>query len=424
MNLALLRELIDAQEQRYGALPAGILRDRRAELERRLSYSHALAVVGLRRVGKSTLMRQIRDAHYADSSYYINFDDERFVDFDVSDWNRLVELCVERFGRRRVWFLDEVQNIRGWESFVRRMQDGGAKFFLTGSNAQLMSRELGTKLTGRYISFELLPFSFPEFLRFRGHDASGVPRDAAGRGTRKRHFNAYLQSGGMPEYLATGDDEILRHLYDDVLYRDVAVRYDVRDLAALRELALYYVSNVGTLVSFNKLKQALKLGSVNTVKSYTGYLENSFLVFTVNIFSASVKQQFIAPKKVYCIDTGLARIMGSRLSEDRGRFLENIVYLELRRRGADVFYYRTQTGREIDFAIRRGRRVGEVLQVAARLDAPETRRREIEALAECLREQKLAHGTILTEDHEETIFVGRKKIFIRPIHQWLLETAS
>ncbi|EKD56362.1 MAG: hypothetical protein ACD_58C00213G0005 [uncultured bacterium] len=421
MDLNLLKEIIMEQAKDLEKKDVGIERDTMLKLEESLKIPHSIVISGLRRVGKSTLLMQIMNKFYKNKCYYFNFEDERLINFQKEDFNKLYEILLELFGEKTVFFFDEIQNIIGWENFVRRMQDKGFKFYLTGSNASMLSRELGTKLTGRYIPYELYPFSFREYLDFKGYI---VPSNATSytkeRAKLKSYFNQYLKSGGLPEYLKFENKDILKRIYEDILYRDIVTRYDVQEVKSLRELALYYFSNLGNLTSFNKLKEILKLGSVNTVKSYTDYFENSYLFFTVNIFSYKVSQQFIAPKKIYSIDNGLADAISFSFSKNSGKFLENMVFIELKRRGDSIYYYKTKNNLEVDFVIRKGRDIIELIQVCESIEKTDTREREIKALIQAMDELDLKSSIILTTDKEKIININNKTIKVLPTYKWLL----
>lgn len=421
MDTNILKEIILEQTKDLAKKDAGIIRDSILKLEESLKIPHSIVISGIRRVGKSTLLLQMMNKFYNEKCYYFNFEDERLLNFQEEDFNKLYEVLLELYGEKSVFFFDEIQNIYGWENFVRRMQDKKFKFYLTGSNASMLSRELGTKLTGRYIPYELYPFSFKEFLDFKGYKLkSNALSYTKERAKLKLYFNEYLKSGGLPEYLKYKDNEILKRMYEDILYRDIVTRYDIQEVKSLRELALYYFSNLGNLTSFNKLKEILKLGSVNTVKSYTDYLENSYLFFAINIFSYKVSQQFIAPKKVYSIDNGLVEAISFSFSKNSGKFLENMVFIELKRRGEQIYYYKTKSNLEVDFVIRKGRDIKQIIQVCENLTDCETRDREVKALIMAMDELKLNKGLILTKDDEEEIKIGKKIIKILPVYKWLL----
>lgn len=422
MDKNALREIVLEQKQNIFSKDKSVLREMLAKIERNIKLPHSIVITGMRRVGKSTLLFQIIKYLKNNKLYYFNFEDERLINFSESNFNDLYEILLEFFGDQKTFFFDEIQNIFGWENFIRRMQDRGFKFFLTGSNASMLSRELGSKLTGRYISYELYPFSFKEFLDFKNYKLSKNPFfRTKERAKLKFYFNKYLREGGMPEYLKYNNREILKKLYEDILYRDIVARYDIKEVKSLRELALYYFSNLSSLISFNKLKESLKLGSVNTVKNYTDYFENSFLFFAVNIFSYKLTQQFIAPKKIYCIDNGLAEAVAFNFSKNTGRYLENLVFVELKRRGKEIFYYKTKNNQEIDFVLRKGTKITDAIQVTDNLSDKNIKNREIKALLVMLDEQKLKYGTILTRDEKEIIKIDNKIITIVPVYEWLLD---
>ncbi len=422
MQKSLLKGIILEQEKDRQELDAGIPRIALSTVLRYVSLPHAVVVSGVRRCGKSTLLNQVINDHYKKGVYYLNFEDERLVDFSVEDFNDLYETFLELYGEKKVFFLDEVQNVDKWEVFVRRMQGKGCKFFITGSDASLLSKELGTKLSGRNVNVELFPFSFAEFLSFKGFNLSqnGLSLTTE-RAIIKKHFTEYLKHGGMPEYLKYQDQTLLKGVYDDILYRDIVARYDIKQVKALRELGLYFLSNIGTAFSYNNMKKVLGVGSMNTIKSYADYLENSYLLFFVSKFSYSLKEQFVALKKVYCIDNGLAESIAFQFSKNKGKFLENVVFLELRRKFSEIYYYKTSNNLEVDFLIKSGKKDLMLIQVADHLDTDKTRQRETNALVKAMDELKLKTGLILTDDTEEKITSDGKTITVKPVYKWLLE---
>ena len=417
----LLKEIILEQRELLSQKEQGVEREWLAAIDKYVKLPQAVVITGIRRAGKSTLLKQIINKYYQDRCYFLNFEDERLIDFKASDFNSLLELFMEIYGERKVFFLDEIQNVEKWELFVRRMYDRGYKFFITGSNASLLSREIGNRLTGRYLPVHLFPFSFGEFLSFKGQKVSPQSFSVTSQRSRvKKSFNEYLKWGGMPEYLKYKNIDLLKGVYDDILYRDIVARYDIKDVKALRELALFFMSNRGSLFTYNKLKQFLGLGSVNTAKSYTGYLENSFLLFVVNQFSYSLKKQSISAKKAYAVDNGMLQAVSFQFSENRGKYLENLVYVELKRRGLEIYYYKTSGGFEVDFIVKNGRRITELIQVVRSLNSEKVRKREIRALKEAGRELKIKKALILTEDGEDIMKVDGIKIEVKPIYKWLL----
>lgn len=423
MEKTVLKEVILEQKKALRSFDIGTKREILDVIAGYLPMPHAVIISGIRRVGKSTLLAQIMKNYYKDEVFYLSFEDERLINFGLEDFNNLYEIFLELYGERKVFFFDEIQNVPKWEIFVRRMQDKGSKFFLTGSNASLLSKELGTKLTGRCIMLELHPFSFREFLDFKRYS---LHKDAlsytAERAEIKKYFNEYLGKGGMPEYLKYKDMILLKRIYEDILYRDIVARYEIKEVKALRELAFYFISNVTGLFSYNNLKQILQLGSVNTVRSYVDYLENSFLVSATNRFSYSLKQQFVANKKIYCIDNGIVESVSFQFSKNKGRFLENLVFAELKRRHKDIYYYKTTNNLEVDFFVKEGKNKFLLYQVSESLGNVKVRQREISSLVSSMNELKVNNAFILTEDSEERIQDKNKTIAVKPVYKWLLES--
>ena len=417
-----IRAMLLEQMQFFWQRDIGIERSQLAVVERAAALPHAVIVSGLRRVGKSTLLAQAAHRLGEEKFYYVNFEDDRFLGFQADDATDLVQSLFEIFGERSIFILDEIQNVPEWERFVRRMMDTGAKFYITGSNAALLSRELGTRLTGRYVPVELFPFSFAEFLRFKGYTAPELTRLTTLDSARlQQQLDEYLHTGGIPDPLKYPEMALLRTLYDDVLYRDIATRYRIDDVRALRELAYYLMSNPTASVSYNKLKEQFRLGSVNTIKNYIEYLENSWLIFTVNVYDYSVKRQQIASKKVYAIDTGLANAVGFTFSPNRGKLLENLVFLALRRQSSAIYYFRSLADHEVDFFLPETR---QLIQVTQSLTAPVVREREVRALTEAMQALGLTQSLILTDTNADPIDVDGMTIEIRAAAQWLLEQDS
>jgi len=407
------------QVQSFWQRDTGIPRSQLAVVEQAAALPHAVIVSGLRRVGKSTLLAQLAHRLGREQFYYVNFEDDRFLGFQADDATDLIAVLIELFGERPNYILDEIQNVPEWERFVRRLMDLGAKFYITGSNAALLSRELGTRLTGRYVPVELFPFSFAEFLRFQGYPAPDLTRLTTADAARlQQYLSEYLQAGGIPEPLKYPEMALQRVLYDDVLYRDIATRYRIDDVRALRELAYFLMSNPAAPVSYNKLKEQMRLGSVNTIKNYVEFLENSWLIFTVTLYDYSVKRQQIAPKKVYAIDTGLANAVGFTFSPNRGRLLENLVFLALRRQTRAIYYYRAADDYEVDFFLPETR---QLIQVTQSLAAPAVRQREVRALTAAMQALGIDHAVILTDAGADPVTLDGATIEIRAVAQWLLE---
>ncbi len=330
----------------------------------------------------------------------------------------MYESFIELLGEKNIFYFDEIQNIDGWERFVRRLHDEKKKVFVTGSNASMLSRELGTRLTGRYLEINLYPFSFLEFLKFKNLKINENDFYLTESKIKlKKHFEEYLTNGGLPEYLKTQNRDYLKLLYDNILYRDVMVRNKLTNEKPLKELVYVVANNISEEISFNSLKKALNLGSSTTVKEYFDYFENSFLIFIVPKFDYSLKKQIYSGKKVYIIDTGLAVSLGFRTSKDLGRLLENLVFIELKRRKKEVYYYSDK--KECDFVIKEGLKIIEAIQVCYELNS-ENREREINGLLEAMNKFKLKKGIILTHDQSEEIIDDDKIIKAVPVFRWLI----
>ncbi len=349
---------------------------------------------------------------------YVNFDEERLLGFSVSDAAYLLDTLVATFGDRRVIVLDEVQNVPEWERFVRRWMDQGYKLYITGSNAALLSRELGTRLTGRHIPIELFPFSYGEYLAWKGIPREEILKNnSTARALGNRELLAWLHSGGVPEHLQYPQLDLLRTLYDDVLYRDIVARHHVTDIAALREVALQLISSPSGLASFNKIKTRLGLGSTNTVRNYVQFLTDSWLLFPTTVFDPSVKRQQVAPKKVYVIDTGLATAVGYGAGDNTGHLLENAVFLEMRRRTNRLHYGLTANGFEIDLI---APELHMLVQVCLHLADPAVREREFRALRDAGNIIPNSQKIVLTMDNTTSI-AAEAGLHVRSIAHWLLE---
>lgn len=370
----------------------------------KLEIPFANIISGVRRCGKSTLLKQKMSS--LKNFYYLNFEDPRLIEFELSDFIKLDEIFLEEFGKSNYYFFDEIQNIPKWEIKIRTLLDERKYVFLTGSNASLLSKELGTRLTGRNLRHELFPFSFSEFLKIRNLKPS------------EDSFNIYLKEGGFPDYLKFKDPLILQNLLSDVLSRDIISRYNIRSSRALTLLTNYLLTNPTKEFSNNNLRKMFEVGSVNSIISFISYLEDSYLIFTINLFDESLKKQLANPKKVFIIDNGLISVNSSSISPDYGKLLENLVFLSLRRKGKDIFYFKQK--KECDFVIKKGKRIVSAFQVCYNLNE-DNQKREIEGILEALNRFDLKEGTILTFNQEDEYLIDKKKIIVKPVWKWLME---
>lgn len=425
MTPDLLKRII-ADQQEEESLPLQyVKRSFENKLKLFSENKEIIVLTGVRRCGKSVLLQQFRKL-YTQSDYYFNFEDERLINFTVSDFQLLQQVFVELFGVQKTYYFDEIQNIEGWEYFVRRLYNSGNKIYITGSNATLFSEELGTRLTGRYIAQRIYPFSFYEFAQ---HQASDLIEKTEKKllstiemGKIKRLFNQYCDQGGFPEFVKYHQTDYLHFLYESIIYRDIIARYKISNTKSIKELVFYLASNCSKEMTYSSLRKVLGLGSATTVSDYCSYLENSHLCFLVNRYSESVKAQLHSPKKIYFIDHAFVRIIGFRFSEDKGRLLENIVFIELKRRAVDIYYHREN--KECDFLLRKNGKIISAIQVCKSMEDAKTKHRELEGLLEALEHHQLKQGYILTESEEETISLEHNKIsykiIILPIWKWLL----
>lgn len=420
-NLPLERisSVLREQHEAFSDLDLGTPREILPDVLAGLASPKIIVITGLRRVGKSTLLAQIAQTHLSEDYFFVNFEDERLLNFSADQFDRLHEALIGLYGDRKIFLFDEIQNVPEWERFVRRLHDQGYQFIITGSNSSLLGQELGTKLTGRSLRYELFPFSFKEYLQFNGVEPPVTTTlTTRERGALLKYSRDYLVQGGIPDALKYPALNILKTLYDDVLFRDIAARYRIDNVKSLQELAFYLVSNPTSEISFNKLKTNLKLGSVNTVKKYIGYLENAWLFFTVNKYAHSVKEQQIAAKKIYSIDTGMLNSVGFSFSENIGKLMENLVFLHLRRQHQDIYYFKTKQNHEVDFFIPSQQLA---IQVSQGLSDEETRQRELRSLLELSEEKKEQNRLqVITLADRDTITTKGLTVDVVPLYEWLL----
>ena len=396
----------------------GIERNILKSVEKKAKLPHVVVLTGLRRSGKSTLLRQLMKKHYDDKDfYYISFEDERLFNFKAEDFNAIYETLVELFGEQKTFFIDEIQNITNFQSFVRRFYDNGFKFFITGSSAKLLSKEIGTKLTGRHVDIVVKPFSFEEFLKSKNFkiDKQTLFKTNT-RAELKKYFAEFLISGGMPEYVQYHDPEILTRVYEDIVIKDIVARYKVDNVKELKELYQYLITNVSQRYSYNSLKKFIKINSANTIKKYIDYLEETYFISQVSKFDYSLKKQIINDKKAYFVDNGFISKISMKFTKDNGWLLENLVFTELKNSG-EIFYHSDKF--ECDFVIAENKKVKEAVQVCWNLTQT-NREREFNGLLEAMDKFKLKTGLILTNDQEEEIEVDKNKIIVKPVWKWLL----
>jgi len=398
-----------------------VLREKLSFAKNFLETDLIKVITGPRRAGKSVFASLLlKDKNFA----YLNFDDENLLKINNSD--EIIKGIFEVYGETKFILFDEIQNFKNWELFVNKLQRRGFNLILTGSNAKLLSKELATSLTGRHIPIEILPFSFREFLSAKNFGVKEIDLPET-KGKILNYLNEYLKNGGFPEVVVKNLEAktYLDTLADAILLKDVVKRYKVRFSQKIYDLFLYLVSNFTNEFTFTKLKNTLNFNSVNTVQNYLSYLEEAYLIFSLNRFSFKVKEQIKTAKKVYLVDNGFVLAKSFQFSQDLGRLLENLVFGELLKRGLkvneNIFYYKTRNQKEIDFVIKEGTKIKNLIQVVYQFSDSEIQKRETKSLIEASQELKCNDLTIITWDVEKEEKIKDQKIKIIPLWQWLLK---
>ena len=397
-------------------------------------------VIGMRRSGKTyfvyqTISELLSKGVGKESILYLNLEDERLLPMTAGDLHRITDVYFRRYPHLKdtpCWFFfDEIQNISGWEHFIRRILDQeNAHICITGSSAKLLSREIATGLRGRAISTEIFPFSFLESIRH-----AGLPADVAKRpGSKKKahlenRFRTYLLEGGFPEVQGVDPNyriRILQDYLDVVILRDLVERFRISNTIPLRYLIRHLINSNANLFSVHKFYNDLKSQSIScsktTLHEYLDYLRDAFLFFQVPIYTESERTRMVNPKKMYAVDTGLVRACARSLRPDWGRMLETFVFLELRRNHQKIEYYRTEKRLEVDFIATHLNGENSLFQVAAEMQNPETRKREISALEDAMKACKLRHAVIITMDHEESLRTDNGHIDMIPAWRWATQS--
>ncbi len=410
--------ITDTEEQLREKLRSEKIIPRELEVKN-ISTDVAGIITGIRRCGKSILAFLFTKNKNA---AYINFEDER-LQLKSNQLNLVLEAVYSLKGDVEFIVFDEIQWVEGWERFVSRILPT-KKIIITGSNARLMSRELATVLTGRHIDFELFPFSFREYLVFNDFRPNLYStRDIA---RVKNFLEKYLEIGGFPLAYRLGRSFLATN-YRDILERDVMHRYNIKYKSILRELARYYVSNSASKISFNKLKNILGVKSVQTIRNYSYYLSNAYLIFLIEKYSPKLKSQYISPKKVYCVDNGIINTIGFRISHNIGRLMENLVAVELMRRKSywfnnwEIYYWEDYQQNEVDFVIKEGEKVLQLIQVTYANMIDEVNRREIKALIKASELLKCSNLLVITWGLEGEVRINNKAIKYMPLWKWLLQ---
>jgi hypothetical protein len=401
-------------------------------LHRYLEGNLVQIIKGARRTGKSSLLKILyRDLIEKNNIYsvlFINLDDITLIQEESSP--KLLERIYQLY-RQRVYpkgktyiLIDEIQKINNWEQWVETYREtGNAKFILSGSSSKLSSKELGSLLTGRHIDLTLFPFSFKDYIANKFTDMSPLSIDLNKNQIKKSLFS-YFTLGGFPEVLLNYSPEdgerILETYFEDIIYRDIVDRWEIRDTGLLKRIALFSIKNSGNLISYRQIKrmieQIYEKTSTNTISEYMSHLLESFIIFEIPLYTNSVKKSNQSPRKIYTIDTGLRKAVLKPLTEDYGRDAENIVFVELLRRGYNVSYWRTGKT-ELDF-IAKGKKNYAINVTISNLEDAELKERELKGLLEF--PGKNYERLLITDDLEDIIKSHGKKITLTPLWKWLL----
>ena len=382
-----------------------------------LSSSLIKLITGPRRVGKSTqALLMLRDKNFA----YLNFDNYSLL--DAWDANLVMRMLDDVYPGYEYILLDEVQNLDGWDLWVSELYRLGKNLVITGSNARMLSSEMATVLTGKYLQLEMLPFSLEEFFDWNKLDLHCLnPEDKTNSLVLA---DDYLRNGGYPEVVASRQltHSYLDTLFDSIVWKDVAKRHNVRNVTDLNNLAMYLVSNFCNPVSANDLTTELGFSSVNTTRKYMDYLHEPYLFYYLSRYNNKLKLMKKAPRKVYVVDNGFVTSKAFSLSDNLGRLLENQVFIELVRRGYDVertmFYYRSRNDKEVDFVLRKEAHIERLVQVCYDMSNPKTEKREVDSIVECAGELKCSNLVIVTNNDKRTIEKDGYKIDVVPITEF------
>lgn len=421
MQIEVLKRIITEQreemEKTFSEYPI-IKRDRLEYVKLFLLYPNILAVLGVRRSGKS-VFSIILAKELKENFGYINFDDERLMELKTEDLDRILQAFYELYGDIKLIILDEPQNIRGWELFANRLRRT-KKVIITGSNSNLLSGELATYLTGRYIDFTMYPLSFKEILDFKPNIY--LTEDIA---KIQRKLDNYLEESGFPEFRKFGS-RIVENIYKDIINKDCLDRYEIKNKKTFKELSNYLISNFSSEFTYSKLSNIFNIKDVHTVKNYIDHLKEAFLIIVLDRFSLKLKQQVIAPKKAYVVDHGICNFLSFKLSRDIGKLFENVICVELLRRKSvnpdlEIYYWKDHQQNEVDFIVKEGRKIKTLIQTCQDLSNPKTKEREIKSLIKAGRELKCKNLLIINSRDEGEEIVYKVKIKIIPLWKWLLE---
>jgi len=408
------------QQKDFEQIKDLIDREKSEEIIKLVSLKMPIIITGVRRCGKSSLLKIIKNKLNLNKKeyLYINFNDERLINFEVEDFQKIIDFLDENdYKKNCVLFIDEIQEAKEWEKWIDRIRLK-YKIFISGSNSKLLSKEISTILTGRSLNFSLFPFSFREFLKSKNIDLKEWGLNLKKQSKIRKKFDEFLASGGFPQRVISKQEIIVSELYENILYRDIIGRFNKNLIKPIKEISLFLVSNITSDISLRKISALSEIKNIATVKEIIDSFENAFLFFSTNKFDYSIKKQIQNPKKIYCIDNGFSTSLGFQFSQDKGKLLENLVAVELKRRNKDIYYHKEKA--ECDFIIKEKLKIIEAIQVCFNLNE-KNEKREFKGLLESMKKFNLKKGLILTYNQEDKLKKENKKIIIKPVWKWLLE---
>jgi len=418
MKEEILKRLVINQNEQFNSKDVGVPRDALDDIKTICETPHIIVITGHRRAGKSTYMLQIAKKYFKDDFYYIDFSAPALKEITVQDYEAITEMLLKEIGVKKAMFFDEIQGKPSWNLYLNQLKEQGHKCFITGSNTDLLSKEISTQLTGRHINKTIYPFSFREYLRSK--NVKSEPLTTERTSELLKLFDTYLQNGGFPEVIVYNFTDILKEMYQDIITKDVIARWDIKNASELEDLAYYLLSNTTNEYNYHSLKNQTALKDPKTIKQYIGYLCKTYLFYELRQIDYSLKKQRKKAKKIYCIDNGFLTHVAYAFSIGWPRYLENLIFIELQRRGKEIYFYRGETGLECDFIEVTAKRVSEAIQVCYSVDNPETEKREIEGLLSALKKYKLQEGYVITYNTEKTITEEGLTIKYIPAYKWLL----
>jgi predicted AAA+ superfamily ATPase len=421
-TIDVIKQVIADQEQELKRLMSKHMIKRELGIKKNaIGYGVVGVITGIRRCGKSVLAQMFFSG---DRYGYINFEDVR-LSLKPEELNSVLEAMYSLKGRVNDIVLDEIQNIEGWEKFVGSLASS-KRIIITGSNARLLSKELATYLVGRHMDFTLFPFSFREFLDYGSFIIDENAYTTESKAKIMKSLDEYIRMGGIPlaERLGTA---YLAGLYSDILERDVIQRYRINNPSEFKHLSNYMMANFSREMTSNKLKNVVGIKTPNTISKWIGYLENAYVVFRIQRFSNKLKESIKAPKKIYALDTGMALTVYPGSINDRGRLIENLVAVELKRRieywhrDHSLYYWKNSNQEEVDFLLRKNNATEALIQVTYASSIEEVKERELKSLLKASEEQHCNNLNVITWDFSHTQTINGKSVRFVPLWIWLLD---